>query len=321
MPGELEMRVTDAPPEGVTKILVTVSGIEVHRAEAGEEEGWISVFEGEGRTFDLVAVTGIEGVLGAQEFTIGKYTQIRMDVVSVTVTLKDKDGNEEDKEASVPGDKLRIVRPFDVETDKTTVLTLDFDAEKSVAVTGQGAVQFKPTVKLLVRKETPEERAEKSATVAPTAIPEPTDTATATPEPTPTNTPSPTPTITPTPTNTPTPTVTPTPTNTPTPTITPTPTATPDPLGTALFLEIVSPLPEEGETIAFVTTQTVTIVGRTRIDAAVTVNDTFLDVDEEGRFETTVTLAEGTNLFEVVVSVGSGEEELFILIVDYEPEG
>ena len=163
--GSLDLRVTDAPPEGVTRIDVTVSNIEVHKADAEEEEGWIDVFPiststAQTLTFDLVEVTGIEGVLTQlDEFEVGKYTQIRMDVVTVIVTL-----NDEAKEARLPSGKLKVVRPFDVEAGQTTVLTLDFDTDKSIVITGAGNVQFKPTVKLLVRKEDrskPEARGEK----------------------------------------------------------------------------------------------------------------------------------------------------------------
>ena len=103
------------------------------------------------------------------------------------------------------------------------------------------------------------------------------------------------------------------------PTATPEP--TPDPLGEALFLGIVSPQPEEGEEISFVSSPSVVIVGRTRVDAAITIEDEFLDVDEEGRFEMMVTLEEGINIFEVVASVETGEEVSTVLIVAYEPEG
>ena len=116
-------------------------------------EGWLTLFSvtsttPEPMTFDLVQVTGIEEVLGTQEFAVGKYTQIRMDVDKVLVTHEG-----EEKEATLPGDKLKVVRPFDVEEGQATVLTLDFDADKSVIITGSGRVQFKPTVKLLIRKE------------------------------------------------------------------------------------------------------------------------------------------------------------------------
>ena len=87
-------------------------------------------------------------MLGTEQLPVGKYTQIRMDVDKVVVT---HEGTE--KDAVLPGDRLKVVRPFDVEAGLATVLTLDFDADKSVIITGAGRVQFKPTVKLLIRKE------------------------------------------------------------------------------------------------------------------------------------------------------------------------
>ena len=65
---------------------------------------------------------------------------------------------------------------------------------------------------------------------------------------------------------------------------------------------------------------TVLVAGRTRVDAAVTVDDAFVDVNDEGIFEATVELEEGPNLIEVVASVGTGEEEAIVLIVSFEPE-
>ena len=56
------------------------------------------------------------------------------------------------------------------------------------------------------------------------------------------------------------------------------------------------------------------------MDAAVTVEDTFAELDEDGLFAVTVgPLDEGFNLIEVVVSLATGEEESIILIVSYDP--
>ena len=55
--------------------------------------------------------------------------------------------------AEVPSGKLKIVRPFEVGGGETTVLTLDFDGEKSLVVTGAGKFFFKPVVKLLIEHE------------------------------------------------------------------------------------------------------------------------------------------------------------------------
>jgi hypothetical protein len=77
---------------------------------------------------------------------------------------------------------------------------------------------------------------------------------------------------------------------------------------------MVSPLPEAGEDIIFVTEPTVTLVGRTRIDAAVTVDDTFLEVDDDGQFEITLELEEGFRIVEVVASVSDAEDSIVLTI-------
>ena len=56
----LEIRVTDAPPDGVTKILLTVKDVEVNTSTGETGSGWQTIIS-EPQTFDLVALTGIEG--------------------------------------------------------------------------------------------------------------------------------------------------------------------------------------------------------------------------------------------------------------------
>jgi len=171
--GTIEVRVTDAPPdEEVTAILVTVSAVEIHRAVAEQEqeqegEGeqnqeqeqeqqeqqgggeWLPLIIIEGaRSFDLLEIMGLEEVLAVGEIEAGKYTQIRLMVERVEVTL----GDGEPVEAKVPSGELKFVRPFDVVEEGTTVLLFDFDAEKSVTVTGKGNITVKPVVKLTVKQ-------------------------------------------------------------------------------------------------------------------------------------------------------------------------
>jgi hypothetical protein len=110
---------------------------------------------------------------------------------------------------------------------------------------------------------------------------------------------------------------------TPAPTATPAP--TPDALSDVHFLEVSSPQPDPDAGLVFVSEPTLVVLGRTRVDAAVTVSvinldiDLFVEVDEGGRFEATVQLEEGLNFIEVVASVASGEELCIALDVDYEP--
>lgn len=123
-------------------------------------------------------------------------------------------------------------------------------------------------------------------------------------------TPAPAATATPSPTATP----VPTPTATPLPTATPIPTATPDPLG-AMFLDILFP-----ESVEIIIAQTsYAIIGRTRLDAIVSVDDTFAELDDDGRFQVTLQLEEGPNIIDVISRLSSGEEIVEILVIISSP--
>ena len=156
--GILQIMVTDAPPEEeVTSIMVTVESVEVHKAAAqqeqeqsatnstNEEAGWLplGILAGN-ETFDLLQIQGIEEVLAVTELEPGKYTQIRMTISNVQVKLGDGDL----QDVILPSGKLKFVRPFDIVENQTTALLFDFDAEKSVNVTGSGQIVIKPVVKL-----------------------------------------------------------------------------------------------------------------------------------------------------------------------------
>ena len=59
--GTVEFRVLDAPPVGVTKIMVTTRNIQIHKADA-PEDSWITVVSQE-KTFDLVAIQSADVIL------------------------------------------------------------------------------------------------------------------------------------------------------------------------------------------------------------------------------------------------------------------
>ena len=97
------------------------------------------------------------------------------------------------------------------------------------------------------------------------------------------------------------------------------PTAVDEPIDDAiedLFLEIITP--EDG--VAFVSDPTYLVSARTRLDAAVSVNDDLVDLNEEGLLEALVELEEGDNTIEVVASIDTGEEVSAVLIIFYLPE-
>ena len=96
----------------------------------------------------------------------------------------------------------------------------------------------------------------------------------------------------------------------------PTPSPTADPLDTgSFFLEIIQPA--EAEVV--VDTPGFTVVGRTRADAVVSVNDTLLEPGVDGRFSLDLVLDVGPTVIEVVASIATGEQLDEVLVAIYAP--
>jgi len=147
--GVVEVHVTDPGHDNnISSIDFTASEVEIHKAgDEGEEAEWIPL-DVTMPTFDLIELKegGLEEILASGNVTAGNYTQIRMTIEKVEVKL----GEAETEEATLPSGELKFVRPFKVLEGQTTILTLDFDGDKSVIVTGASKVIFKPAVTLNV---------------------------------------------------------------------------------------------------------------------------------------------------------------------------
>ena len=151
----------------------------------------------------------------------------------------------------------------------------------------------------------------------------PTQAPAATAQPTATATTSPVPTVTATaePSTEPTREATPIPTIAPTldPTATTVPVPTPVPAdvepGPELTLELLEP-----SDLEVITEQSrIVLMGSTRVDAIITINDTVVEPDGDGLFSLSVDLEEGPNIIEIVASVASGEQKDLVLVVIYIP--
>jgi len=146
--GIFEIRITDPPHPEFSSIEVfidSIMGIKVHKVVPGEPGEWIDV-EPVVESFDLVTLVGVEAFLGSVEVEAGSFTQIRVHIDRVEVTPEDSTS----QPATVPSGILRIVRPFEVQEGLLTVLTLDFDGDRSIVTTRRGRFIFKPVVRLLV---------------------------------------------------------------------------------------------------------------------------------------------------------------------------
>lgn len=142
----LEVRVTDAPPPSVTQLLVTIRDIQIHKSPIETEAAWVTVVPGD-RAVDLVAVTGIEQLLGSVLVEPGRYNHVRFELVEARITI---DGVE--RTALFPPGKHHLSGGFNVVPGQTTVLTLDFDGEKSLFLPQQANPVLAPFVDVLVRE-------------------------------------------------------------------------------------------------------------------------------------------------------------------------
>jgi hypothetical protein len=141
--GTMQVYVTDAPPVGVTAVEIRVSSVEVHKSGAADGQ-WVTILTNP-PVFDLVKVSGVNKLLGTSDIAAGKYTQVRMNITDVTVTIAGAQ-----VKATVPSGEIKLVGNIVIEAGKQTAVSLDFDGEKSVVLEGQNKVSLKPVIKLTV---------------------------------------------------------------------------------------------------------------------------------------------------------------------------
>ncbi len=141
--GFLQLRASDPPAPPLDNVFVEVEKIEAFLA-AGSESEWITI-EDSPNAFDLLHVEQVNKLLGQQEISAGTYTQIRFEITRAVVVAQG-----EAYIAEVPSGKLSFGRPFTVREGETTIVSIDFDGQRSVQLTDEGEYILTPEIKLLV---------------------------------------------------------------------------------------------------------------------------------------------------------------------------
>lgn len=137
--GTVTVLVKDLPGDW-THVNITFSEVRIHKANASNNSGWISL-PLKNRTVDLASLTNVSGLLASGNVSVGKYTQIRFVVTSVIGTMS----NGTMVTFKVPSGELRTNHPFTVSANHTETLTLDFDLDHSIVHNSQGWT-FKPVL-------------------------------------------------------------------------------------------------------------------------------------------------------------------------------
>lgn len=126
-----------AGTEDVTKIEVTLTGLEVHQTSAATDSGWVSLTTPSG-SFDLMAIESVERLISSTEISEGSYNQIRFYTSTAKVTTASGT-----YDAEVPSTKINVAVQFTVTKGDVTEVVLSWDPEESLNKTGSNPPVYK----------------------------------------------------------------------------------------------------------------------------------------------------------------------------------
>lgn len=137
--GKVSIYVKDLPDDWI-HVNVTFSEVKIHKASADDGSGWYNLTL-QTDTVDLASLANVSELLASGNVSAGKYTQIRIVVISAVGTMEDGTA----VNFTVPSGELKTTHPFNVTAGHTETLTLDFDLGHSIIETPQGW-KFKPVL-------------------------------------------------------------------------------------------------------------------------------------------------------------------------------
>lgn len=164
--GKLSLSLSDAPAPEYQAVYVTISQIQVHRADAADGQ-WQTILTPQATYNLLDLINGTTAPLGVADLPTGTYTQMRLiladtpdDTTNILgdshpyanylITSADEPEAIELKVPSGFQTGIKLVHSFEVESGRTVGLVLDFDAGRSVVKAGNsGNWLLKPTIKVM----------------------------------------------------------------------------------------------------------------------------------------------------------------------------
>jgi hypothetical protein len=151
------VRLTDAPGD-YKHVNVEVEDVMIKTtAEGEEEEGWVSLEGVNTGVIDLLSLTGgVTELLADTEIEAGYVHQMRL-VLGDRNTIVLNDGTEAEHVLKTPSAQqsgLKVSIGQELEAGKNYTFILDFDVDKSVVTTGNGAFLLHPVLRVAAEADT-----------------------------------------------------------------------------------------------------------------------------------------------------------------------
>ena len=149
--GTMILRMTDAPGD-FQEVNLAITQVSAHLGDAGADSdptsGW-HVLRADTINVDLLTLrNGVFTTLALAQVPAGHYTQIRLKLEPGSNVVVDGVTNP----LTVPSglqSGYKLVGSFDVPANGVLTLALDFDAARSIVLTGSGTYLLKPTVRVM----------------------------------------------------------------------------------------------------------------------------------------------------------------------------
>lgn len=149
--GTLTVLLTDEPTD-LEHLNITISSLSAHNVD-DSEENWIELnFVGDKKSvyFDLLALYNVTMELASQKIPVGNYTKLRMKIETANATKTD---GEIIEPLHVPSGKIDIIIHFEIDSDETTYLLIDMEADW-VAISKSD--RLRPVFKATIAEPPPE---------------------------------------------------------------------------------------------------------------------------------------------------------------------
>lgn len=145
--GQIKITMIDAPA-AFDEVNIAVTRVEVHKSGADSTSGWF-VINNVASVYNLLNLkNGASIILGNSSLDAGHYTQIRL-ILAFGSNIKVNGITHSLDVSSSTQTGLKLNHEFDILPNVTYELMLDFDAERSITLTGNNQYKLKPVIRLV----------------------------------------------------------------------------------------------------------------------------------------------------------------------------